>query len=334
MEPQKNEQRQSGLTGLIMALVMLICFSFLMSCAPTGTEIPVTTEPPTTEIFATEPPGATESPSVSPTYTKMFIDITSAVKSPTPTGTEAVATTQPAGPPTLSPQEQLEKVDAELRNALQGNFTYTAPSAMKLMETFTIELLLNPSLSANELATQIVANSGLVTSTAEPGVLLTTSGGEVKIVGSQAEITPLMKAVLISLDPEAFDVQPIHDNEVQVVGKNSTTAWRWLITARKGGIQKLILVIYRQVKIDKAEYWRSVQAYRAEITVDVTLAQWLASLDWKWIVGVLITALLIPAFWRWMDRRSKQSVPPTKAKPGKTSSPKGKKPKSSSIRIF
>ena len=329
MEPQKNEQSQSGLTRLITALLMLACFSLLMSCGgspptktPGASAIPVTTEPSTKEPLATEPPSATESPSVSPTHTKMFIDITSAVKSPSPTGTEAVVTTQPAGPATLSPEEQLEQVEAELRNALQGNFTYTAPSAMKLMETFTIELLLNPSLSNTELATQIVQNSGLVTSTAEPGVLLTTSGGEVKVVGSQAEITPLMKAVLIALDPQAFDIQPIHDNEVQVVGKNSTTSWRWLITAREGGLQKLILVIYRQVKIDKAAYWRSVQAYRAEITVDVTFTQWLASLDWKWIIGVLITALLIPAFWRWMDRRNKPSEPPPKAKSAK------KKPKS------
>jgi hypothetical protein len=215
----------------------------------------------------------------------------------------------------------LEQVEAELRNALQGNFTYTAPSAMKLVETFTLELLLNPSLSADELATQIVENSGLVTSTSEPGVLLSTSGGEVKVVGSRAEITPLMKAVLIALDPQAFDIQPIHDNEVQVVGKNSTTAWRWLITARKGGIQKLVLVIYRQVKIDNEAYWRSVQAYRAEISVDVSFAQWLASLDWKWIIGVLVTALLIPAFWRWLDRRINQDEqsPPLKRKKKKAS---------------
>ena len=313
MQPHKNEQSQPGLTTLIMAVLSLVCFSLLMSCGPGATPAPGTTEPSATEPLV----GVTEPPIESPTYTKIIGDITLAVATPSPTDTAMIGTTQPAGPATLSPQEQLEQVDAELRNALQGNFTYTAPSAMNLMETFTIELLINPSLSAKELATQIVENSGLVTSTAEPGVLLSTSGGEVKVVGSRVEITPLMKAVLIALDPQAFDIQPIHDNEVQVVGKNSTTSWRWLITAREGGVQKLILVIYRQVKIDKEVYWRSVQAYRAEITVDVTFDQWLASLDWKWIIGVLVTALLIPAFWRWLDRRNKQAEQSPRLKPKK-----------------
>ncbi len=307
MEPQKNEQRQSWLTRLIMAPMMVVCFSLLMSCAGAATSIPVTTEPPITESLITEPPGATESPAVSPTHTKIIGEITQAVTPPSPTGTEVIVSTQTVQPATLSPEEQLAQVDAELAKALKGHFTYAAPSVMKLGETFTIELLLNPSLSPEELATQIVESSGLVTSTAEPGVLLSRSGGEVKVIGSQAEITPLMKAILLAEDPQAFNIQPIHDDEVQMVGKNSTTAWRWLVTAQEGGIQKLVLVIYRQVKLEDQAYWRDVETYRAEIDVNVTFAQWLGSLDWKWIVGVLVTALLIPAFWRWIDRRKKQA---------------------------
>ena len=296
MKPQKNEQCQFGLIAVIVRLLIFICFSLVVSCAP----------------GATEPSGGTaaidtEHPIPSPTPTKSIGEITEIVIPPSPTVTEDIRLTQPAAHTTLSPEELLAQVDAALAKALKGHFTYVAPSVMKLDETLTIEILLNPSLSAEELATQIVESSGLVTSTAEPGVLLSRSGGEVKVIGSQAEITPLMKAILLAEDPQAFNIQPIHDDEIQIVGKNSTTAWRWLVTAQEGGIQKLILVIYRQVKLEEQAYWRDVETYRAEIDVKVTFAQWLGSLDWKWIVGVLVTALLIPAFWRWIDRRKKQA---------------------------
>jgi hypothetical protein len=304
MEPQKK-MLPTRATGALLIIALCIALVLLNSCGvghpQFDTQTPATEAPGATGPFNTEHPVATPSS----TNTIMIGEETEVLTSTGPTF--GVASTQPPEPPTLSPEEQFKRVDAELRRALQGKFKYTAPSVMKLDETFTIVLLLNPSLSADELATQIVENSGLVTSTAEPGKLLSSSGGEVRVVGSELEITPLMKAVLVAEDPEAFGIQPLHDNEVQVVGKNTTTNWRWLITARKGGAQKLILIIYRQVKLDDEAYWRDVETYRSDINVNVTFAQWLGSLDWTWIAGILVTALLIPAFWRWYDQRKKQT---------------------------
>jgi hypothetical protein len=306
MEPQKKMLPARAMDALLI-IALCIALVLLNACggAPPATFPPKT--PATQAPGATEPSG-TEHPISAPsaTSTKMIGEVTEVVISASPTFDVL--------PPTLSPEEQFKQVDAELKRALQGNFQYTAPSAMKLNETFTIELLLNPSLSADELATQIVENSGLVTSTAEPGKLLTSGGGEVKVVGRELEITPLMKVVLLAEDPQGFLIQPLHDNEVQIVGKNNTTTWRWLITAKKAGTQKLILIIYRQVKLDEEAYWRDVETYRADINVNVTFAQWLGSLDWKWIAGVLVTALLIPAFWRWIDQRRKRNEEAPKPK--------------------
>jgi len=41
--------------------------------------------------------------------------------------------------------------------------------------------------------------------------------------------------------------------------------------------------------------------------VRVTLAKRLQQTDWKWLVGIILTALVIPALWRWWDSRQKKA---------------------------
>ena len=153
-------------------------------------------------------------------------------------------------------------------------------------ETVTVELLLNPSLSLEQLGEQI------------------TEGGEV--VTSTIEVTPRMKAELKAQDRDAFDIQPLHDNPEQLVSATQTTQWHWWVTAKKGGLQHLTLVVYRLIKFEGQDYWREVETYRATINVKVTIGQRLLQLDWKWILGILLSAILIPTFWRWVDKRNKK----------------------------
>jgi len=207
---------------------------------------------------------------------------------------------------TLSLSEQLAKVDTELRNSLPGNISYIVPSAMKLDETFVIQLLINASLSSSELATENTESSGLATSVAEPGKLITDSGNVVTIQNNTIEITPNMKAILISADPQAFDIQSLHADDIQIVGSTSTTKWQWIIRAKKEGVQKLVIVIYRLIKIDGKENWREVESYKADIDVKVTFVQRVQSFDWKWIAGIIITLIGIPALWRYIDSQKKQ----------------------------
>jgi hypothetical protein len=165
---------------------------------------------------------------------------------------------------------------------------------MKLNETATIELLLNPSVEPAVLATQI------------------TQAGEV--VTASVEITPRMKAVLLPQTQEAFFIQPLHDNAEQLISTTETTKWSWDVTAKLGGVHRLTLVIYRLITVDGSDNWRIVESYRSDIDVKVSMAQRFLMLDWKWIAGILLTALLIPAFWRWMDQRSKSTEPDPKPK--------------------
>jgi hypothetical protein len=97
-------------------------------------------------------------------------------------------------------------------------------------------------------------------------------------------------------------------SDEQLISETETTRWSWFVTARKSGQQNLTMVIYRLAKYDGQDYWREVQAYKADINVKVTLGSQLKSLDLKWVTATLITAIIIPAFWRWVDHRKKRRI--------------------------
>jgi hypothetical protein len=220
-------------------------------------------------------------------------------------------------------QSAFNEVDRQFQDSVSSNIAYNAPKTMKLNETITVELLLNPSLSQEQLVTQLVERSDFLTSTAEPGKLVTEQGEEIDVVTSEVIITDRMKAVLRSRKSGAFEIQELHDNADQPVSSVDTTKWRWSVTAKEHGEQILELVVYRLIKYADKEYWREVETYKADINVRVTASQWLGSLDWKWIIGILATALIIPLFFRWYDRtrkiadEQKESTPskPSKRKP-------------------
>jgi hypothetical protein len=196
----------------------------------------------------------------------------------------ATVTAQQIGDSPL--RKQLQVVDQALAQSIESSIAYNAPQAMKVDETVTIELLLNPSVEPSALATQI------------------TQAGQVTTASIQ--VTPRMKAVLIPVPEGSFVIQSLHENPEQFISSTVTTKWSWNVTAKEAGTNTLTLVIYRLLTVDGTEDWRLVESYRSDIHVEVTFVQRLLSLDWKWILGIIVTAVLIPGFWRWVDQRKKQ----------------------------
>jgi len=227
--------------------------------------------------------------------------------------------------PTLTLQAAFEESDRQFQEGWKANIAFIAPKSMELGDTFNIELLLDPSVSPADLEATLRAQGSvftvtpesnisvtppgvnIMTETPEPGELVTSEGEPVDIKSQQVEITNRMKAVLTSRDPDAFTIQSLHNDSEQIVSLVETTKWRWTIVAKKEGTQTLDLVIYQLIKYDDKEFWPQVEAYRSDIVVEVKATQWLKNLDWKWIFGIVVPLLLIPAFWRWIDQRSKQN---------------------------
>jgi hypothetical protein len=181
-------------------------------------------------------------------------------------------------------EEQLARIDEILNQSARASIAYNAPSEMQLDETVTIELLLNPSLSEEELKEQI----------SEPGDVQTSA---------DVQITPQMKAELIPADSEALAVTALHDDPIQVISGTETTKWSWFVTAKKEGTQKLSLVIYRLVKYEDKEDWRVVETYKGDINIRVTLLHRLRAMNWEWIVGAIVALLAIVAFRRGYGQR-------------------------------
>jgi hypothetical protein len=215
--------------------------------------------------------------------------------------------TLPAAAPPL--QSAFDEIDKQFDNLSKANLAFNKPEQMKKDETASVELILSQSLSESVLATQVVERGNFVTSTAESNVLISPNGETVTVTTSQIEITPRMKAVLLSQDPEAFTVTEMHDNAEQVVSSVETTAWRWSVTAKKEGSQTLELVIYQLVKYDGKEFWHEVETYEANIVVEVTLGDRVKSLDWYWIAGFIVTLVgAVLGVLKWLDERKKKAA--------------------------
>lgn len=207
------------------------------------------------------------------------------------TGSQVTAEPAAGEDPTSAKLAQLDEI---LHHAAQASLAYNAPNESKLDETFLVQLLLNPAVSETELGQQVTGTGPVTTGT--------------------LEVTPRMKAILVTSNPAAFIVQPLHDQPEQVISATETTRWQWNVTAKQAGHQNLTLVVYRLVKYENQEYWREVESYRAEIEVKVSLSQQVQALDWKWLAGSLLTLILVPAFWRWLDQRQKKAGAAKKAR--------------------
>jgi len=180
----------------------------------------------------------------------------------------------------------LQDIDNILQKAVMGHIAYNAPAAMQVEQTVDIQLLLSPSASPDDLKKQVV----------ETG----------QVTAAEILVTPLMKAELISEDPQAFGIQPFQDKPEQVVLMDSPTQWRWSVTAKKSGNQVLTLTIFRQVQYNGQMYWRMLETYKNNIHITVNPIQPILHFDWKWLAGILLTAILIPALWRFIDQRNKK----------------------------
>lgn len=195
------------------------------------------------------------------------------------------------GQPAFTPAPQFAALDSVLQEATTGHLAYTAPTSAQIGETLLFKLLLSPVQSAEELENQLQQDSQ-------------------SVVVSEIKITPSMKAELFAADPDAFIVQGLHDDPIQLILDDEATEWSWTVTPKKQGNQVLVLSVYRLVQFNGSDSWRLVQTYQSNVNVKVTAWQWAETVDWKWVVGIVLTLLSMPIartlFERRKNRRAKK----------------------------
>lgn len=247
----------------LIASIFGLCL--LTACGAAATLAAPTTEAPTAAASA-------------PVPTSAPVNLPTASEVPTET---PLPTFQPTPSSAISIQDQFDQIDSTIRQKTNASIAFNAPERMKLEETITINLLMNPALSDQQLATQVTGSGPVKTAT--------------------IEITPRMRAILVAADADALTIQPIQEDPEQVISGTETTQWSWMVTAKKAGLQTLTLTIFRLLQYEGKDYWRNVEAYQAQIKVNVTLWQEIASIDWKWIFSLLP----ISALWAWIAKMIK-----------------------------
>ncbi len=197
--------------------------------------------------------------------------------------TSAVPATPHVPSNTVIAPDSLASVDEALSESISASLAYQSPAQMQLNEATIVELSINPSLSEAEL--NDIIHLGNIIETAS------------------VQISPLTKAVLVSRNNAAFTIESLHASDEQPIDPSETTHWQWKVTANQSGTQGLILVVYRLVNFDGVHYWREVKTYNSDVTVQASVGQQIAAFDWKWLGGLIFTSILVPAFWRWVDKR-------------------------------
>lgn len=170
----------------------------------------------------------------------------------TPTLTYAPSATAPSAGATPANAFDWTAADDAFRNSVAGSLAYNVPASMALNQTNTIQALLSPTLSKDDLAAQIT-ETGTVTAT-------------------DLKVTLWMSAELRAADSSSFEIQALHADAKQLLSLTQPTEWKWNITAKKAGLQTLTLTVFRLVQYKSEDYWPET-SYERPIQVNVTLGQ-------------------------------------------------------------
>lgn len=173
---------------------------------------------------------------------------------------------EPAGPsrpvrpePTTSSPKPPLNVDAFLASLKASTIALSAPRQMKVEEEeVTVVLWLDPSKPTKADLTQ-----QLHVEVRKDGQTVDT-----KIVAAEnVQFSRIMRATLIGGD--AFTVRPAPE-QIQLVGENGRTEWKWQVTAKETGIHSLQARLEAVVREDGQDRSRFIGTWDTKVTVRIT----------------------------------------------------------------
>ena len=243
--------------------------------AATLTPAPSATSSP--RINATRTPHDTQTSNTQSTNTQSTNTGAQLFPAASPGGSEATNT---AGTGEENPApEQLSDVDRLLQRMNWGSIAFNVHDAMSFEEMRSIELVLSPSKSIEEVA-------GIPQ---EPG----------RIETARIQFSNVMEASLTGAGFEVTKVTP----ERQPISNVSETVWKWDVRALKPGRQRLNLTMNAVFSVDGSEQVRTIRTFKKEVVIEVSWRRRVMDFganNWQW----LWAALGIPAAtWFWSRRR-------------------------------
>ena len=216
---------------------------------------------------------------------------------PPPSSTMPSPVIPPLSPPVTSPistppPNSVELIDQILRELNWGNIAFNAPSTMQYAQAQSVELLLSPSLSAEDLQAKLHQNVG-----AESAHVHVSNRMEAQLTGT------------------GFTIQALRP-DLQAVTSEQVTRWKWEVTPTERGRQTLHLTLSAHIEVAGRDTPLVVRTFHREIQVNITVPQRLSGFiqnNWQWLWATLVVPI---AGYLWQRRKKRGAKPKAKPKRG------------------
>ena len=184
----------------------------------------------------------------------------------------------------IDAKSSVSEIDRLLKRLHPGNAVFNPPASMVYGETRTIELLLDPSKTIDELKGMVVDQGATQ--------------------GYQIRFSDLMEAKLTG---DGFQIIPATP-EVQPVSMKETTKWQWDIRPTWFGTQTLHLSLNALLNVNGRDSTRSIETLNRTVSVRVlpTSISVFAKDHWGMVASILgaIGGILAWIFEPWKRARS------------------------------
>jgi hypothetical protein len=185
-----------------------------------------------------------------------------------------------------------DQVDLELNKLRRGNIAFNAPTTLALGGSAQVQLVLSARDSIQELKKRI------------------TEIGEKR--GATVKFSPKMEAHLTGIN---FKIQAITP-ELQAVGGQGTTEWRWEVEPTKTGTHPLHLTLSAYIRLSGEQTPYTIRTFETTMKIRVTWFDRVSDFvggNWQWLWAVVV-APLAAAAWR-LRKRSPQPAEPSPPPP-------------------
>lgn len=194
-------------------------------------------------------------------------------------------------PPTMPatmPATSLGVVEEIVSNLEWGNIAFDTPKKMKFEEPKTIELLLSPTKSVQELQSSLKSRE--------------------QTESARIQISNRMEADLSGL---GFKIEALVPQE-QAVYRGKTTQWKWEVTPTKDGDQNLYLTLSAIINVSNQKVPLVIRTFDKTIEVEVSVGQRISTFvagNWQWLWASILVPLS-PFLWKWYQKKRGKKQPP------------------------
>jgi hypothetical protein len=191
-----------------------------------------------------------------------------------------------------TPPTSLGVVEEIVSNLEWGNIAFDTPKKIKFEEPKTIELLLSPTKSFQELQSSLKSHE--------------------QTESARIQISNRMEADLSGL---GFKIEALVPQE-QAVYRGKTTQWKWEVTPTKDGNQNLYLTLSAIINVSNQKVPLVVRTFDKTIKVEVSVSQRIStfvSSNWQWLWASILVPLS-PLLWKWYQK--KRGKKPSPNNPG------------------